>query len=241
MIDLDIIFEDDDIIAVNKPANLLTIPDRYNKTLPSLSVMLKERCNEIYTLHRLDFGTSGIILFAKNAATHSFLSDQINNRTINKFYNAVLQGNFPEETMQVDIPLLPNPGRGGGVIPSIRGKKSITIFNVEQRFINYTLVKVQLLTGRLHQIRAHAASIGFPLLVDELYGNKTEFYASEVKKRYNLKKGTEERPIISRPTLHSKQITFIHPSNKEMTLEAEYPKDFKALLQILSKYACVKE
>ena len=96
----------------------------------------------------------------------------------------------------------------GKVIPSARGKESTTIFRVVERFRNSTLVEVQLLTGRQHQIRVHAAAIGHPLLVDDTYGVRTEFFTSTVKRRYNIKKGTEERPIISRLTLHAKEITF---------------------------------
>lgn len=240
MIDLDIQFEDNQIIVINKPANLLTIPDRYNKELPSLNIILKSIYKEIYVVHRLDYGTSGIILFAKTSEAHKFLSEQLNQRKINKIYSVILEGILPQDTLKIDIPLLPNPKGKGGVIPSIRGKEAISIFTVEKKYTIATLVSVQLLTGRLHQIRAHSAAVGYPLLVDELYGNNKEFYISTIKKRFNLKKGSEEHPIISRPTLHSKKVIFTHPAKGEMTIEADYPKDFKATLQVLDKYALIK-
>ncbi len=235
--DLDIIYEDEQIVALNKPANLLTIPDRYNSQLVSLSSLLNEKYGEIFVVHRLDFGTTGLILFARTKEVHSFLNEQFYKRNITKIYSAVLSGVLQQDTLEIDIPLLQNPNKKGGVIPSVRGKNSLTILNVEKRYRSSTLVSAKLLTGRQHQLRAHSAAIGHPLLVDDFYGGGKEFLVSSVKKRFNLKKNTEEKPIISRPTLHSREIIFTHPSKGEMKLEAKYPKDFSALLQILSKYS----
>ena len=234
--DLKIIFEDEFIIAINKPAGLLTLPDRYNHNLPSLYKILKNHYENIFSVHRLDVGTSGVILFAKDANTHKILNEQFAEHSIEKFYLAVTQGAIHKNNFEIDIPLLLN-NKLAAVVPSVRGKYSLTIIDVIERFNNATLVKAQLKTGRQHQLRVHCAAIGHPLLVDDLYGNQSQFFISSIKKRFNLKKGTEEKPIISRPTLHAQEITFLHPNNSKITLQAQMPKDFSALLQILRKYS----
>ena len=233
----EIIFEDADFIAINKPAGLLTIPDRYNSTLPSAYQLLKQKYSNIYVVHRLDVGTSGVLLFAKNSEAHSFANNQFAEHSVKKIYIAVLEGVLNKDFIEIDIPLLQNPSGKGGVIPSARGKSSLTIINTIERFKNATLIKAQLKTGRLHQLRAHAAAIGYPLLVDNIYGNHTEFYISSIKRRFNLKKNAEELPIISRPTMHAAELNFIHINGQNIMLEAKYPKDFVALIQILTKYA----
>jgi 23S rRNA pseudouridine955/2504/2580 synthase/23S rRNA pseudouridine1911/1915/1917 synthase len=236
---IEIIYEDKDIIAINKPAGLLSIPDRYNSQLPSVSSILKEKYTEIFTIHRLDVGTSGLLLFAKNAAAHSHLNDQFAEHSVRKYYTAVLEGVLRDDAKEIDIPLLQNPGRKGGVIPSARGKYSLTILNVLERFRNATLVRAELRTGRLHQLRAHTAAIGHPLLVDAVYGNSENFLLSSIKRRYNISKQQRESPIISRPSLHSTEITFQHPNGMTQTIIADFPKDFAALLQVLRKYSSI--
>jgi 23S rRNA pseudouridine955/2504/2580 synthase/23S rRNA pseudouridine1911/1915/1917 synthase len=236
---IEILFEDEVMVAINKPSGLLTIPDRYNNLLTSAYSILKEKYGMIYIIHRLDVGTSGILLFAKTSESHSFLSDQFSNHTIRKIYTAVLNGVLRVDTQEIDIPLLNNPNRKGGVIPSSRGKDSFTILNVLDRYKFATLVEAELRTGRLHQLRAHTAAIGYPLLVDSMYGTTSDFKVSSIKRRYNLRKNEEEKPIISRPTMHATRITFLHPNGTEMTIEASFPKDFAALLQVLNKYSKV--
>jgi 23S rRNA pseudouridine955/2504/2580 synthase/23S rRNA pseudouridine1911/1915/1917 synthase len=234
---LEIIFEDESIIAINKPSGLLTIPDRYNHLLSSVYELLKAKYHNIFTVHRLDVGTSGILLFAKTPQAHSHLNEQFSNHQIKKIYTAVLEGVLHQNTQEIDIPLLTNPNKKGGVIPSARGKASLTILNVIERFRNATLVSAELKTGRLHQLRAHAAAIGYPLLVDDFYGNCKEFYVSSIKRHFRIKKNEHELPLISRPTMHATEISFINTTGKDVVLRAEFPKDFSALIQILSKYS----
>jgi 23S rRNA pseudouridine955/2504/2580 synthase/23S rRNA pseudouridine1911/1915/1917 synthase len=235
---IDIIFENDDIVAINKPAGLLTLPDRYNANLPSVQSIFKQKYGEIFIVHRLDMGTSGILLLAKNAETHSSLNQQFAQHTIRKFYTAVVNGNIQQEHIDIDIPLIMGPK--GIVYPSARGKESLTIIDVQKRYRNATLIKAELRTGRQHQIRVHTAAIGHPLLVDETYGNTNDFLLSSIKRRYNLSKNTTERPIIARLTLHSTELTFEKPDGSTQTLTAPYPKDFNALLNVLDKYASIE-
>lgn len=240
--ELSVIFEDDDIIIINKPAGLLSIPERYDKYANSIFRILKRKFDTIFTVHRLDRDTSGVIVFAKNAESHSNLNTQFEKREVKKIYHCVIAGSFNNENLLVDIPLMPDPTRKGAMVPSARGKESFTEIKLLEKFTRASLVEVNLITGRHHQIRAHCAAIGYPLLVDELYGNSTDFFVSSLKKRFNLKKGEEEMPLISRITMHSYSIEFIHPKTKEkVSFLADYPKDFQALIQVLRKYASIRD
>jgi len=235
------IFEDEDLVVISKPAGLLTIPDRYKHDLPCLKSILLSKYGEIYVVHRLDRDTSGVMVFAKNAFTHRELSMQFENMLVKKVYHCVVSGRMVKDEMEVDIPLMSDPVVKGKTIPSVRGKDSLTWIQVLKRFRNSTLVKCLLVTGRHHQIRAHCAAIGHPLLVDPLYNSGiSDFKLSTVKKRYNIKKNDFERPIISRITMHSKELAFNHPkTNQELELIDEYPRDFSALIQILDKYSSI--
>lgn len=236
----EIVFEDDDIIAVNKPSSLLTIPDRYDKNAPAFNKIMQEIYGEIFTVHRLDRDTTGILLFAKNADAHRHLNTQFEEHTIVKIYHAVVNGVVVQRDVRIDVPLIPNPAKKGTMIPSARGKESLSLLKVLERYRHSTLVEINLVTGRHHQLRAHVAAIGHPLLIDEIYGEASEFYLSSIKKKFNLKKNNEEMPIIKRITMHANSIEFTHPSSGDrMTLSADYPKDFRVLLQLLKKYSAV--
>jgi RluA family pseudouridine synthase len=236
------IFEDEDIIVLNKPAGILTVPDRYVAEKANLYLGLKEKYGEeIYVVHRLDRDTSGIMVFAKNPEAHRILNTQFQEQKVTKIYKAILEGIVQRDDIDIDIPIAAHPNKVGISIPSARGKESLTKLKVVERYRNATYVECELVTGRHHQLRVHVAAIGHPLLVDESYGNKTEFLVSSIKKKFNLKKRTEELPIISRLTMHAFSLKFTHPtSSEEMYFEAEEPKDFKATLNVLSKYAKIK-
>jgi RluA family pseudouridine synthase len=238
---LEKIYEDDDVIVINKPAGLLTIPDRFQARLPNMRDILKEEYGTIFVVHRLDRETSGAIIFAKNAEAHKSLNDQFEHHTVTKLYHAVVAGIVSKDEMAIDIPLAPDPVKKGLVRPSARGKEALTTVRVLERYRMATLLECNLHTGRQHQIRVHCASVGYPLLIDESYGNAGEFMLSSIKKKYNLAKHTDERPIISRLTLHAFSLTFKHPATEEeISIVAPYPKDFRALLNTLGKYAAYK-
>ncbi|TAL71089.1 MAG: RluA family pseudouridine synthase [Bacteroidetes bacterium] len=232
------IYEDDYILVLNKPAGCLTIPDRYDKSAINLYGILTEMYPKIFTVHRLDKDTSGVIVFAKDAESHKNINQQFQEFKVTKIYHAVLSGNLNQNELVIDIPITEDLNRKGYMKPSARGKESLTVLNVIERFRNATLVELNLVTGRHHQIRVHCASIGYPLLVDELYGKSKEFYVSSLKRKYNIKKGEFEKPIISRVSMHAKLITFLHPEfNEKVSYDADYPKDFSALLEVLKKYS----
>jgi 23S rRNA pseudouridine1911/1915/1917 synthase len=240
--DFDIIHEDDDIVVISKHAGMLTIPDRYNKALPNIYRILNDKFGSIYTVHRLDRDTSGVMVFAKNADAHRNLNMQFDNQEVGKFYHLVLAGVVNKDEMKIDIPIAADPSKPGLSYPSARGKDSLTILKVLKRFRSSTLVECELVTGRHHQLRVHCATIGNPLLIDPEYAGTNEVFLSSFKRKFKLGKRQEEKPIISRLTMHSRSITFNHPDGTgKLTFEAEYPKDFAALLQSLSKYSALPE
>lgn len=232
------IYEDDYILVINKSPMVLTIPDRWNTLIPSLQSILKSQYEEIFTVHRLDRDTSGIMVYAKNAETHKYLNGLFEKQEIEKIYHAIVEGQLDEEPIEIDIPILTDPANKGKSIPSARGKASLTKIKSIKNFRSSALIKCMLVTGRHHQIRVHLSAIGHPLLVDNIYGNYEEFKVSSIKKKFNLKKNTEEKPMMIRNTLHAYSLKFIHPeSAKEVEFIAEYPKDFAATIQVLEKYA----
>lgn len=236
--DLHIVYEDQDIVVINKQAGILTIPDRFRVDLPNLREMLIEKYGEIFVVHRLDKETTGIIIFAKNAESHRHLSLQFEHSKTEKIYHAVVGGVFDKESLDIDIPLAPDPRRKGLMKPNATGKESLTHVEVLEKFKIATLLACNPKTGRQHQIRVHLAAIGYPLLVDPDYGKQKDFKLSTIKRRYNLAKHTDEKPIISTTTLHARQLTVQHPSTQQnITFIAEYPKNFSALLQVLRKYS----
>lgn len=237
----DIIYEDDSIVIVDKPSGLLTIPDRYDKSQVSLSRLLDEKYGGIFIVHRLDKETSGVMVFAKDADSHRKLNEQFQENEAERIYHVILSGIVDRETLDIDIPIAPHPARRGMMIPSARGKPALTKLRVIQTFRHATLAECSLITGRQHQIRVHCAAIGHPLLVDALYGQSDVFLLSQIKRRVNLKKQTTELPIISRVTMHAHSLGFVHPStNIHVNYDAPYPKDFKALLQVLEKYSSIR-
>ncbi len=234
---LEILFEDEYLVAVNKMAEMLTIPDRYNLKIPNLQNILSKRHDEIFTIHRLDKGTSGVVLFAKDADTHKAMNKIFQEQEIEKIYDAVVDGYFSEEPIEIDIPLMSDPNRKGRTIPSARGKQSLTKAKLLRQYRHCAMIKCSLVSGRHHQLRVHLSTIGTPLLVDPFYGKRSKFFVSEIKKKFNLKKRTEELPLISRQTMHALSLKFTHPhSSQEMLIEAPYPKDFRALANVIENH-----
>ncbi len=232
---LEILFENDQVVAVNKPAGLLSIPDREGKEV-SLKQILQEKYGRILTVHRLDRETSGVILFAREEETHKYLSELFESRNIEKYYLGIVSGTLPEKKKTIDAPIMEHPVKKGTMIVHQKGKPSVTDYEVKEEFGKLSLVEFRIHTGRTHQIRVHMKNEGHPIVCDELYGDPAPLKLSAFKKNYHLsKKEEEERPILGRLALHAWKLTLDLPSGERISLEAPLPKDMKALLQQLAK------
>ncbi|HZE85975.1 MAG TPA: RluA family pseudouridine synthase [Puia sp.] len=232
----DIIFENEDFVAVNKPAGLLSIPDREGKE-PSLKSWLKEKYGAIFTVHRLDRDTSGIIVFARHEASHKYLSMAFEERTMEKIYAGIVQGSLAQQQGSIDAPLMEHPAKKGVMYVNKKGKASLTDYEVQEDLGLYSLLQFRLHTGRTHQIRVHMQSLGHPIVCDELYGDARPILISSFKKKFKLSRSEEdERPILQRLALHSQLLHFKDGKGEYHTLEAPLPKDMRALLQQLRKW-----
>lgn len=232
---LDIVFENEDFVAINKPSGLLTIPDR-EQTERSLKEMLVEKYGSIFTVHRLDKETSGMVIFAKNEASHKFLSKLFEDRLIEKYYLGIVIGTPAEKTGSIEAPLAEHPLHKGTMHVNKSGKPSLTSYEVVEAHKSFSLVSFQLHTGRTHQIRVHAKHIGHPLACDPLYGDGKPVLLSSVKKKYKLgNHDYEERPMIGRLALHSYKLKFTDAIGVDREFIAEMPKEFRALMSQLKK------
>jgi 23S rRNA pseudouridine1911/1915/1917 synthase len=231
----EIIYENDSFIAIDKPSGLLSIPDRFGKD-PSLKTLLQQQMGKIYTVHRLDKNTSGIILFAKDEATHKDLSQKFEEREVEKYYLGLVNGTMMNREGTIDIPIMEHPGKTTLMVTHKKGKPSMTDYKVLEEFGLFSWVQFQIHTGRTHQIRVHAKYIGNSVVCDELYGDGQPVLLSSIKRKFKLSKNElEERPILNRLALHSSQLKFTDAQGEKFELEASLPKDLKALLQQLRK------
>lgn len=231
----EIIFENADFVVLNKPAGLLSIPDREGKD-PSLKSWLKEKYGNIFTVHRLDRGTSGLILFAKTEPAHKHLSRAFEERSVEKIYMGIVQGSLAAQQGSIDAPLMEHPVKKGMMVVNKKGKASLTDYEVKEDLGLYSLVQFLIHTGRTHQIRVHMASLGHPIVCDELYGDARPVLVSSFLKNYRLSRSEEaERPILNRLALHAQLLHFQDEQGAYHTFEAPLPKDMKATLQQLRK------
>jgi 23S rRNA pseudouridine955/2504/2580 synthase/23S rRNA pseudouridine1911/1915/1917 synthase len=230
----DIIFENDSFIAINKPSGMLSVPDRMQSE-PSLKDFLIQRYGSIFTVHRLDKATSGAIVFAKDATTHKELSQLFEGREVAKYYFGLVHGTMLNESGTIDAAIAEHPSKDGSMTINIKGKPSVTDYEVIESFKSFTWVKFRIHTGRTHQIRVHMKHIGHSIVCDELYGDVTPVYLSKLKRNYKLsKREDEERPVLARLALHSAELSF-NWHDASFDFKAEVPKDLRALLQQLRK------
>ena len=249
---LEILFEDDHVVAVNKPAGLATIPGRgeTDSVLERLAAQLKlphtgSDDPRLRVVHRLDKDTTGALLFAKNLAAQRHLSHQFQNNRVEKEYLAITAGRPAEPEGEIDAPLGPHPTRRERMaVQKKGGRPARTMWKVEERFRQHALVRVFPKTGKTHQIRVHLKHIGVPLVIDALYNPHAEaglpggFFLSSFKRGYRPKRDEQERPLIDRLTLHAERLRFEHPDGRRVEVIAPLPKDFRAALNMLRKHGC---
>ncbi len=230
-----IILENEEFIAVNKPSGLLTIPDREGKDI-SLKQILQTKFGPVYTVHRLDRDTSGVVVFARNEQMHKHLSAQFEKRETSKIYNGLVIGVLSETVGVINEPIAEHPAKKGVMTVHRKGKESVTEFKVLEAFKLYCWMQFSILTGRTHQIRVHMKHKGHPIVCDDLYGDGKPVFISQLKTRYKLSQSQEEeRPILNRLALHAASLSFKGLKNEEFRLEAPLPKDLKATLNQLRK------
>lgn len=227
-----IIFEDDNIIVVNKPPFISSLDDREGGDVNILR-LAKQYHEDAQICHRLDKETSGAMIIAKNPETYRFVSMQFEHREVKKVYHAVVDGHHTFNDVLVDLPIL-NAGKGNVLISRNEGKRADTYFKSLVYFKHYTLIEARPVTGRMHQIRIHLATQRASISGDEMYDGKPVFL-SKIKRNYRPSKNEDEQPIMKRFALHSREVTFKIAENETRTFTAEYPKDFAVLLKLLEK------
>lgn len=225
-IPLDILYEDDDVLVVNKPKGMVVHPSagHYSGTLVNaIMYHCKDSLSGINgeirpgIVHRIDMDTTGSLIVCKNDESHVAIAEQIKEHSCNRIYVGIVCGNIKEDEGTIDAPIGRHPvDRKKMAINEKNGKPAVTHYKVLKRFEKYTYMQFKLETGRTHQIRVHMASIGHPLLGDELYSKNCPF------------------KHLQGQTLHARTIGFIHPRTKEyMEFSAPLPKYFEDLLQKL--------
>ena len=231
----EIILENDAFVAINKPSGLLSVPDRKQSEV-SLKDLLLAKYGSIFTVHRLDKGTSGVIVFAKNEIAHKQLSALFEGRDVEKYYQGLVYGVPAHDEGSIDAPIAEHPGNNGKMITHSKGKASLTDYKILEKFRLYSWLEFRIHTGRTHQIRVHMQHQGHSIVCDELYSDGTPLLLSSIKKKFNLsKKEEEERPLLNRLALHSHLLKFEF-DGEAITLEAPLPKDLRAALQQLEKH-----
>ncbi len=225
-----VLYMDGDLLVVNKPAGLLAIPDGYDQALPHLNSILEPEFGRLITVHRLDRGTSGVVVIARNSDAHRILNSQFQKREVEKTYHALVFGSPGWDEISVNLPLRKNGDRHHRTIVDHRlGKKAATHFTVKERFDKFTMIEAHPHSGYTHQIRAHLTHLGFPLVGDELYypmAHPGQSTPDDHLVYSNL--------IIARMALHACSITLSHPlSGERVTFSAPYPNDFQDALALL--------
>lgn len=244
-----VVYEDSHLLALNKPARLLSSPDRYDARRPNLMRLLHEGIaggrpwaaehgiTYLANAHRLDFETTGIFLLAKERESLIQLANHFGSEVPKKTYLALVMGNPPKDEFEVDNRLSPHWFKTGLMAISGTGKRAITRFRVVERFAGGALVECRPLTGRTHQIRVHLQDLGHSIYADQDYGGES-LLLSRIKRDYHLRPGERETPLIGSLALHAWRLELPHPATGlTVEMEAPLPKQFSVALKNLRRFA----
>lgn len=246
-LDVEVVHADSHLLAVNKPFGATVVRERWELTCPFMDGVLRWMREEPGAppatpgfrprpVHRLDRDTTGVVLVALTPEAEKVLCRQFRERALEKEYIALVAG-CPEAGGEIDEPIEEAPSDKTRMrVARKAGKPSRTLYEVEERFRGYSLLRCRPKTGRRHQLRVHLAHIGYPVIGDALYGGGEQLLLSAFKRGYKAKRGREERPLIDRCALHAAAIAFVHPAGGVMRLEAPPPKDMLRALEKLRKW-----
>lgn len=225
---LDVVFDDEYVIVVNKPVGIAAHPSPgwHGATVvgaifaAGYQLATSGAAERQGVVHRLDVGTSGLMVVAKNEVAYSSLKDQFRNRTVSKIYHALVQGHMDPTTGSIDAPIDRHPREDYRFVVVANGKPSITHYKTLEVFPAVSLMEIELETGRTHQIRVHFSALHHPLVGDLTYGADPSL---------------AQRLSISRPWLHAKELAFNHPATGErISFNADYPADLTRSLALLA-------
>ena len=211
-----VLFENEGVVVADKPEGVASIPERKPRGESLVELLSAERGEKLYTVHRLDKETSGVIVFARNAEAHRWLNRQFERRLVEKTYLALVHGVVAEDGGTIDEPLR-QFGSGRIGVDREGGKASVTEFTVVERYEAYTLVAAQPRTGRRHQIRVHLYHLGHPVVGDRLYGEKA----------------TQRE--FARLMLHARKLALSLPDGEDLVVEAPVPESFSVVLKAIGQ------
>jgi len=234
-----VIFENENFIAVNKAAGISVGGDRWDESKERLDKLLERdlKLAKIFTVHRIDKETSGLVVFAKNRETHRLLSTSFEQRDIEKRYIAVVHGRPSWKETSCDLALVPNGNKKHmTIIDKYRGKKSVTRFILLSCAGNYSVLEARPETGRIHQIRVHAAALGHSVVCDGLYGKESPVKLSSFKRGYRGDPA-QEKPLLSRLGLHALELTLADAQ----VLTAPLARDMASLIKQMEKQGTVSK
>lgn len=236
-----ILFEDEHLVAFDKPSGLLTVSDRWDKARSDLVSLVRQHLAPgIYNIHRLDAETSGVLLCAKTKAALTALERQFGTSRAKAHYLALVLGALPEPDMAIRRELENDRNQPGRmrVAAAYRRGACRTHAHAIEVFRAHSLLEAWTGAEKPHQVRVHLAHVGCPVVADAFYGNGRGLYLSEIKSDYKFKPHEPERPLIGRVALHAASLTFMHPATQaEITINAPWPKDISIAIKYLKRFA----